>query len=160
LTAMTAIPTITPSDVAATAAATSRNMTIYRLAERARSFRVCDDAWACSSLWHRGLAREACRHLSWGPRALAFIHHERPYVLHSARTPSKMPSERPRSGDRKWVAIVHDATAASHVAAMPRLGIEWHARRARGLVGHPARTRSCGPTGPSLEGPRGGRRRS
>jgi hypothetical protein len=44
LIAKTAIPTITPRDVAATAAATSRNMTIYRLAERARSLRLCDDA--------------------------------------------------------------------------------------------------------------------
>jgi hypothetical protein len=32
LMAMTAIPTITPKEVAATPAATSRNMTIYRLA--------------------------------------------------------------------------------------------------------------------------------
>jgi hypothetical protein len=35
--AMTAIPTITPREVAATPAATSRNMTTYRLADWARS---------------------------------------------------------------------------------------------------------------------------
>jgi hypothetical protein len=54
LMAMTAIPTITPKEVAATPAATSRNMTIYRLAERARALRVGDDACGRSSLWQRG----------------------------------------------------------------------------------------------------------
>jgi hypothetical protein len=161
LIAMTAIPTITPSDVAATAAATSRNMTIYRLAERARALRVGDDACGRSSLWQRapGMAPKAPRR-SWRDLdGLALIHHERPYGLHSARTPSKMPGKRFRGCDRKWVAIVHVATAASHVPAMPGLGIEWHARRARGVVGHSVHTRSCGPTGPPLEGPRGGGKR-
>ena len=123
--AITAIPIITPTEVAATPAATSRNMTIYRLAD-GHIPRLCDDGGTCSSLWHREgqgwhkrlLAARATMH------GLASIHHNQPYGFHSAGTPSEIPSERLGGRDRKWVAVVHETAAPSHVALMPRLGIE------------------------------------
>jgi hypothetical protein len=51
LMAMTAIPTITPKEVAATPATTSRNMTINRLLSGTPT-RLCDDRGLCGSLWH------------------------------------------------------------------------------------------------------------
>ena len=77
---------------------------------------------------------------------LAVVHHDRPYGLHSAGTPSEIPSECFHGRNSKWFAIVHDATAASHVALMPRLGTKWQARKARMVVGHSCRTTSCGPS--------------
>ena len=156
---MTAIPTITPREVAATPAATSRNMTIYRLVTIALYLSPWDghtlhvyatavDLQFPMAQRRRGSAQEAARRSSQAPprHGLAVIHHDRPCGLHSAGTPSEIPSECFRGRDSKWVAIVQDATAASHVALMPRPGTKWHARKARMVVGHSSRTTSCGPS--------------
>ena len=62
LIAMTAIPTMTPRELAATPAATSRNMTIYRLVMGHAPPVYATAAAPCSSLWHReGQGRRAGR---------------------------------------------------------------------------------------------------
>src|SRR5215472_6442888 len=81
---------------------------------------------------------------------LASIRHNHPYGFHSAGTPSEVPSERLGGRDRKWVAVVHETAAPSHVALMPRLGIEPLACEGRVVVGHSCRTISCSSTRPLL----------
>src|SRR5215472_11231569 len=65
---------------------------------------------------------------------LASIHHNHPYGFHSACTPSEIPSERLGGRDRKWVAVVHEPAAPSHVALKPRLAIEPPACEGRAVV--------------------------
>ena len=93
LIAMTAIPTMMPREVAATAAATSRNMTIYRL-EMGHAPPVYATAAApCSSLWHRegqgsqkkGSQKKSWQRKGWRKRLVACRGH--PAVRASSRPP-------------------------------------------------------------------------
>ena len=93
LIAMTAIPTMTPRELAATPAATSRNMTIYRL-EMGHAPPVYATAAApCSSLWHRegqgsqkkGSQKKSWQRKGWRKRLVACRGH--PAVRASSRPP-------------------------------------------------------------------------
>ena len=134
LIAMTAIPTMTPRELAATPAATSRNMTIYRLVMGHAPpvyARAAAPAVPCGTERAKVAKRRVAKRrvgkgrvgargsslVAGTPRyGLAVVHHERPYGVHSAGTPSEVPSECLSGRNPKWIALIHEPTAASHGA--------------------------------------------